>query len=88
MTDLKQYGLNNHIMNSLALFIYNQQMNSCDDPVKIFNSWSTFTGIKKLDLETVACILEHIRKLIKIDREDLKQALIMDHLINSKEETI
>lgn len=88
MTDLKQYGLNKHIMNSLALFVYNQKLSSSDDPVNIFNAWNTLTGAEKMDLETVACILEHLRKLIKIDRKDLRQALIMDNLINSEEEII
>lgn len=67
----KEYGLNKELMTSLALFIYNKNYDEIPSPLEIYNEWSEICSLSVTNMETLAAIIEHIRKLSLIRREDL-----------------
>lgn len=77
----KEYGLDRHLMNSLALFVYFKDYSPMPDPVAIFNDWAAACGWKTDDPETIAGVVEHIRKLSQVDHGRLREALELDSLI-------
>lgn len=79
----KEYGVNRELMDSLALYIYCMDYSSVPTPLQIFNSWSEASGYKPQNAKTLSGIIEHIRKLSKVDRKDLEEALRLDNLLKS-----
>lgn len=79
-------GLDRGIMNALALFMYFKKYKATDDEVTVFNEWSRSCGFDSIELDIVAHILEHIRKLKLVKRDMLKKALLMDNFLNEREE--
>lgn len=68
-------------MNSLALFIYCNNYDKTADSISVFNQWTKVCNMHFQDIQTVAAILEYIRKLLKIEHNDLGTALKYDFLI-------
>lgn len=68
-------------MQSIALFIYRNNYGQETNPLQVFNGWVAMSHLKIDDIHTVVTFLEHIRKLLNVDREDLKKALAYDSLI-------
>lgn len=79
--DLKQFGINRYIINSIALFIFFENYEKEPSVVDVFNSWAVKNNIKIEDMETLSLLLEHIRRLINTNRGDLEKALQMDGFI-------
>ena len=77
----KEYGLNRELMNSIALFVYEKNYQREQAPLRIFNEWATACGIKVSHAETLAGIIEHIRKISAVERKDLEKALKLDNLL-------
>ncbi len=73
-------------MNSLALFIYMKDYQPEQAPLQVFNEWAAACGIKVSQAETLAGIIEHIRKVLAVERKDLEKALQLDNLLMKEEE--
>lgn len=77
----KEYGCDKKVMDSLALFLYRQDYNPMPDTIQIYNDWIDHGGKAPPGLEGVLNVLEHIRKLSKLEHTELKEALEYDYLV-------
>lgn len=75
---LDDFGLTKEIMNSLALFIFYRNYEEKTSAVQIFNDWAKICSIKFTKADTVASIVDHIRKLSNLEQGELKKAIEQD----------
>ncbi|MCC8045004.1 MAG: hypothetical protein LIP12_05840 [Clostridiales bacterium] len=74
----KELGVSRNLMNSLALFLYYRNFNAGTDVITIYNEWAETCNIKVNNTETLANLVEYIRKLSNVSHEELSTALEMD----------
>ena len=72
---LSSYGLTGNIMNSISLFVFNMAFEENESPITVFNEWVKATGVAMESPEMLAGTIEFIRRLQKVDRKDLEQAV-------------
>ena len=79
---LKKSGLNREIMVSLAEFVFYQ--GSEKNVIQIYNEWSKIHHFYQPDPDLAAGILDYIRQLKQVNRQDLYTAICMDNPANRR----
>jgi len=74
----KQFEMKGAMVKQAAGIVYESPEEK--DPVSIYNRWAERYGYRFEDAETVALVLEHIRRLMKCERKDLERALKLDRM--------
>lgn len=69
------------LVDSVALYVYAKGYGINDDPVDIYNSWLSATGVKLEKLSDAVRVLEKISGFLIVPREDMAYALRSDNLI-------
>lgn len=77
----KEHGISREVMNSISLYIYNRNYKPMPNAFDIYNDWTDNCGVYPMSLEGLIIIIEFIRKVSNLDRDEMEKALEYDHFL-------